>query len=77
MNSFMERVIIAAANKAYGNDQIGGVAVYGVTPEWFQRQYHNFLQVHEGFRPRGFMQVVGIMEALYLLDPEDLMDTVF
>lgn len=72
MSSFMDRVIVAAARKAYGNDQIGGVAVYGVTPEWFQRQYAGFLQVHEGFKPRGFMQVVEIMEGLYLLDAEDL-----
>jgi hypothetical protein len=71
-HSFVERVLQAAASTAANRNQIGGVAVYGVTKDWFLRQYSGFEQTHSDFKLKSFEQAVSIMEALYLLDAEDI-----
>lgn len=64
--------VVAAANAAYSKDSIGGSPVYGIMPEWFVHEWEDFVKLKPEAAAWDQRRIQSTMEALWLLDPEDL-----
>ena len=64
--------VVAAAQAAYRNDAIGGVPVCGILPVWFEDQWRQFVKLKPEATAWDQRRIQSTMEALWLLDPEDL-----
>ena len=62
-----------AADNAAAKGCIGGVPVTGVDPLWFITEFEKFLDLCPEADRWSCSRVQSTMEALYLLDPEDLL----
>ena len=61
-----------AANKVYALDQVGGVPIYGITPQWFVDEFLEFCKIKPEAANWDQRQVESTMAGLWILDPEDL-----
>lgn len=64
--------VVAAANAAYSKDSIGGSPVCGIMPEWFVHEWEDFVKLKPEAAAWDQRRIQSTMEALWLLDPEDL-----